>query len=383
MSQQFSAQGSVVVRRRPKDGEPGEKGAKPWFSTYAAGNAYRSGAAGEEYYDIVFVGTLNNTVYNQYFRCLKSYTASETHTPSQGATTTYWEYLQGYDTMVADMLLANNAFINNLTVRKLRVLDANNNTILYAGDASYPLLCGADTAAGATTKISYDGKITTSYITATGGSIAGFTIATNHIGTTVPTETSYMVPVTNGMSLHGLGLCVRDGFGSASAAISLCAYINPTKLYPGSRGLQVVLYGAGDSNLRAESIGVRSDVSGFGDDENNVAFSSEYGLFKGFRPYTRTTSGNSADYLGWSDSVLICGNSGSKTVYLPSSPKLGQVYIIYHTTMTSLTINGNGKTIAMMIHDGIVNESSITSKSVETMILSYNGTKWFIAYIYR
>ncbi len=119
----FSAQGHMVVRRRPENGDPGEKGAKPWFSTYAAGRAYRAGVNGEEFYDIVFVGTLNGTAYNQFFRCLVSYSASVTHNPSYGASTTWWEYLSGFDTMVADMLLANNAFIQNLSVQHLNSAD--------------------------------------------------------------------------------------------------------------------------------------------------------------------------------------------------------------------------------------------------------------------
>lgn len=106
----LAAQGHTVIRRRPE----AEKGAKPWFSTYSAGTAYRSGVVGEEYYDIVFHET-----YQQFFRCIKSYPASETHEPSQGASTLWWEYMQGYEHVVANMLLSNSAFINQLVVNQL------------------------------------------------------------------------------------------------------------------------------------------------------------------------------------------------------------------------------------------------------------------------
>lgn len=122
----MSAQGHTVIRRRPE----AEKGAKPWFSPYTPGVAYRSGAIGEEYYDIVF-----HSDYQQFFRCIKSYPASETHAPSQGASTLWWEYMQGYDVAVAYMLLANNAFINNLRVKHLNGADG-----IFTGSLRMPFV---------------------------------------------------------------------------------------------------------------------------------------------------------------------------------------------------------------------------------------------------
>ena len=155
------------------EGERGKEGAKAWYSTYTDGTAYRSGTGEtEEFYDVVL-----HSSYGYFYRCLKSYPASETHEPLNAESSVYWEYMPGYETVVADMLLANQAFINELTTNKLKVKDTNNMTILYAGDEEYPLQCGSNIEGGViTTTISSDGELNTTSLIATGGEIGGWKI---------------------------------------------------------------------------------------------------------------------------------------------------------------------------------------------------------------
>lgn len=112
-----SATGHIVIRRQAKDGKDGQdgaKGAKVRWRTYKAGEAYLSGATGEEYYDLAFHAT-----YQQFFVCIQSYPASETHSPTLSGSNAYWEYQPGLDNLFVDILCANEAFLNQLKVRHL------------------------------------------------------------------------------------------------------------------------------------------------------------------------------------------------------------------------------------------------------------------------
>lgn len=96
------------------------------------------------------------------------------------------------------------------------------------------------------------------------------------------------------------------------------------------------------------------------------------GFFKGLRPYTRDIS--SGDTLTELDhNVFIAGG----TISLPSSPLLGQTYKIYHTSTTSLTINGNGKTIKQMRGDKFQDGPTTISSKIEVIELVYGGVNWF------
>ena len=130
--------------------------------------------------------------------------------------------------------------------------------------------------------------------------------------------------------------------------------------------------------------GARIDVGGA---TNNIgvqitstgdAIRAVNGMYAGFRPGIRTlSSGGTYTDL---DNIIICANTSAITQYLPSSPKKGQMYIVFHTTANSLTISGNGKNIARAYGDGT--SSGTTSLSVrQTVWLFYDGTKWVTNYL--
>lgn len=113
-----TARGHIVIRRKAKDGADGSRGAKLKFITYASGQAYQSGAPGEEFYHIAFHAT-----YQQFFTCIKSYPASETHAPTKSGSNAYWQYEPALANLFVDILCANEAFLNNLVVRHMYTTD--------------------------------------------------------------------------------------------------------------------------------------------------------------------------------------------------------------------------------------------------------------------
>lgn len=116
-----SATGHIVIRRQAKDGKDGQdgaKGAKLRWGVYKAGVAYLSGASGEDFYDLVF-----HASYQQFFICIKSYPASETHSPTKSGSNAYWEYQPSLDSLFVDILCANEAFLNSLIVRNMYTAD--------------------------------------------------------------------------------------------------------------------------------------------------------------------------------------------------------------------------------------------------------------------
>lgn len=119
-----TARGHIVIRRKAKDGADGSRGAKLKFITYASGQAYQSGAPGEEFYHIAFHAT-----YQQFFTCIKSYPASETHAPTQSGSNAYWQYEPALANLFVDILCANEAFLNDLVVRHLYTTDGKTQII--------------------------------------------------------------------------------------------------------------------------------------------------------------------------------------------------------------------------------------------------------------
>lgn len=113
-----TARGHIVIRRRAKDGAAGSRGAKLKFIIYAPGQAYQSGAPGEDFYHMAF-----HVAYQQFFTCIKSYPASETHAPTQSGSNAYWQYEPSLTNLFVDILCANEAFLNNLVVRHMYTTD--------------------------------------------------------------------------------------------------------------------------------------------------------------------------------------------------------------------------------------------------------------------
>ncbi|MBQ6029894.1 MAG: hypothetical protein IJL31_00130 [Oscillospiraceae bacterium] len=204
-------------------------------------------------------------------------------------------------------------------------------------------------------------------ITATRGTIGGFSIGENTLGTSPSGQ-----PTAGGSYLQEGKLTL----------FSLFQHTYSGTLYLDTKTIK---FDATErSNLLVDISASVADSDGW--EANLVRLSvkpSKYavvcnsGMFAGLRPAIRTAYSGSA--LEDNDNVIIISNG---TLYLPSSPKKGQMYIIFHTSSSYLLISGNGKTICNMSHSG-GNGSTMESSSVETILLHYDGSYWYLAYIYR
>ena len=110
----------------------------------------------------------------------------------------------------------------------------------------------------------------------------------------------------------------------------------------------------------------------------SIAIMCDYGMFAGLRPHISSkTSGT----LTESENVIICNNSSASTINLPSSPRKGQAYLIFHPTSTTLTINGNGRSIRRLVASGLTTVTSTSSTSIECIMCNWDGNYWYLTYI--
>lgn len=222
--------------------------------------------------------------------------------------------------------------------------DSTNGTLVLAAGSN-----GHSEASmrAATTRIYDSGKIVTNDIVATNADISGkITSESGKIG---------------GFTIGSNGLF--DDTSGTSSFIRL-GNLNSTGYVYLGKGLITLmstidngeLAGGGVINVTAQ----------------DAAFRCNKGMFYGLRPYTRDIS--SGDTLTELDHNVFIA---SGTVYLPSSPLLGQTYKIYHTSTTSLTINGNGKTIKQMRGDKFQDGPTAISSQIEVIELVYGGVNWY------
>ena len=187
----FSVRGHICIRRKAKDGEPGAAGKSIRTTVWETGKQYYCGDTqvdGVYPLDIVSDKAMSIGVSGVNFYMCKTSHTSSANIPLTN--TAYWTKLNNLKPVVTYLILAeaikanyidvadlaaSSAFIQNLIVNKLKVKDGNDNVLLYAGDAVYPLLCGSDVANNAVTKIKADGELQTSKIKATGGSLEELT----------------------------------------------------------------------------------------------------------------------------------------------------------------------------------------------------------------
>lgn len=170
----FKVRGHICVRRKAKDGEAGAAGRSIRTTVWQAGKQYYAGDTpvdGVYPLDIVSDKAMAiGTSGVNFYMCVRSHTSPNT---SNLTNTTYWQKLNSLKPVVTYLILAeaikanfidvadlaaSSAFIQSLIVNKLRV-KSGNNTILYAGDTTYPLLCGSDQSANANAKINAAGKL--------------------------------------------------------------------------------------------------------------------------------------------------------------------------------------------------------------------------------
>lgn len=186
-------------------------------------------------------------------------------------------------------------------------------------------------------KVGVDGKVYavdgefSGKITSTTGTIGGFDIGSNRIGTTASgTETS---------SYDGLAL--YNDFIKFSTSGGIWSGIG-TNVLPATAGIKAVArFINGENNpYGGTNIGIHVGASGATD---NVAINMIGGYISGLA--LKTSRINSSQTLSNGDVFISCGNGSNITLTLPSNPEKGKMYFIQRINVGTVTISGNGKSI--------------------------------------
>lgn len=162
------------------------------------------------------------------------------------------------------------------------------------------------------------------------------------------------------------------GTSNENTALALCAWQGAT-----NRCLK--LETAGGDNGYGLHIAKSSHTSSAA----KYAIYCEDGIFAGLRPKTIYLDGStSPDTLTWEDCHVVYNNSSSATLKLPATPKDGQTIILHHLVSTSLTIDGNNKTIFYMRNGTTVSSQASTSREIGILVYSSSFGRWILHFLH-
>lgn len=211
-------------------------------------------------------------------------------------------------------------------------------------------------------------------ITATSGTIGGFSISDSYIGRAETDLGDGLSLFDNSISFRGGNLNNGTSFAALGAnTVSAAVPMNVLSRFETSGG-----YGY------FSGVGALYDIQGF---ENNYAILCTNGQYAGLRPATVKVTD---DYTltGYDNTVFVESTYGSAiTISLPADPKIGQIYFIIIPIISGatdatpanqdVTINGNGKQI-----NRVVSQSSVSSWHHTQFrgmdILIYSGSRWYM-----
>lgn len=190
------AQGHIVVKRRPRngnDGNPGLDGCILRVSEWAKNVHYtndESKRGGTRYIDICVVTTGANSF--QCYKCILEHDSSDSITYTN---TKYWQKFNKLQPIYTPLIMAQNALLRFTQTNQLLVMKSDNSTVAAGmGGGAFPLWVGAVTPEKAPFRVSIDGKLTatdadiTGTINADKGRIGNFKIEGSHIGVYVDDE---------------------------------------------------------------------------------------------------------------------------------------------------------------------------------------------------
>lgn len=355
---------------------------------------YLSGSGAEEYIDVVCIN-------GKWWQCIVTYD-DKTDTPSLDDG--HWEAMNSYKSIATHLLLAENATINMLGTNQINLFNPTDttNSKMYGSfrvvkDVNdWSLWLGGETGDSASFAVKRSGHFKgtdvdiSGRINATSGSIGGFNIGDNAIGTFDGStgagfNQSYM-QFTGSEFFHGQGYFIACGNyagkglyidSTVSSSNNLCA------------GIQVRV-SAGDFapsdpvdsgnmctalDLFTQWTGQTGSFDVTNAYEGNHAIVIRGGDVIGLRPsFVRIA----ASYeLTEYNHTIECYNTSTITLTLPSSPKYGQHYtIIQRGGRVNISSDIN-------IYD-TRNTSSATTWYSDTRgqvsWLWYNGSQWIVCY---
>lgn len=258
------------------------------------------------------------------------------------------------------------AFINGIPGASDEFVDTDHGIIMFASGIPIPGTGESWDWTGAATKIFEDGTIRTNKIIATGGEIGGFTIDAHAIGVApfLPPSGS-----ARGSLLMQGELYCYDYSRSAVREVVIQTDLNDTS------GLLKI-------HATGPYTGTALVVSAGNSTTYGTAIQIGKGIVKGLRPCVNVVTASAE--LSEDDYNVILGDN-NLTVSLPSSPQVGQTYIIYAYGVGSCSISGNGKSIKCCFGSG----NTLTSIAVsyyDCYQLTYVGTSsnyWMAVRLYR
>lgn len=338
----------------------------------------------DKFIDIVVVD-------GQVYYCIKSYRSSS---PSVNDTE-HWAQGSNFDLVATKLLLAANATITMANSQQINIMDGDTlwGSFRYAATSDdYALWLGASDGASAPFSVKRNGAVkmtnadVTGRIDATSGSIAGFNINKNSIGSIGQTEgmslSNEYLQFMDHAYLYGEGYFVTCGnfMGTGLRINSVTSASNDL-----STGI-LILIDAGtsapsDKMCTALDLCTRwADQAGSFDSTNayegNHAIVIRGGDVIGLRPsFVRITSNYT---LTEYNHTVACDNTSAITLTLPSSPKLGQCYTVIQqggrvtlSTNKSIYDSRNFKTATTWYSDTRGQVSWIW----------YNGGQWIVCYV--
>lgn len=356
---------------------------------------YLSGSGAEAYIDVVCVS-------GSWYQCVQTY---ETQSPSLDK---HWVLMSNYKSIATHLLLAENATINMLGTNQINLFNPTDTTAdskMYGSfrvvkDVNdWSLWLGGETGDSASFAVRKNGYLKATNadisgrINATSGSVGGFNIGDNAIGTFDGStgagfNQSYM-QFTGSDFFHGQGYFIACGNyagkglyidSTVSSSNNLCAGIQ-VRVKAGD----VAPSDPVDSGNMCTALDLFTQWTGQTESfdvtnayEGNHAIVIRGGDVIGLRPsFVRITSNYT---LTEYNHTVECYNSSTITLTLPSSPKYGQCYtIIQRGGRVNISSDIN-------IYD-TRNTSSATTWYSDTRgqvsWIWYNGIQWIVSYATR
>lgn len=355
---------------------------------------YLSGSGAEAYIDVVCVS-------GSWYQCIQTY---ETDSPSLDK---HWLLMSNYKSIATHLLLAENATINMLGSNQINLFNPTDttNSKIYGSfrvvkDVNdWSLWLGGETGDSASFAVKKNGYLKATNadisgrINATSGSVGGFNIGDNAIGTFDGStgagfNQSYM-QFTGSDFFHGQGYFIACGNyagkglyidSTVSSSNNLCAGIQ-VRVKAGDVALSDPVSGGNMCtalDLFTQWTGQTGSFDVTNAYEGNHAIVIRGGDVIGLRPsFVRIA----ASYeLTEYNHTIECYNTSTITLTLPSSPKYGQCYtIIQRGGRVNISSDIN-------IYD-TRNTSSATTWYSDTRgqvsWIWYNGIQWIVSYATR
>lgn len=358
---------------------------------------YLSGSGAEEYVDVVCIN-------GKWWQCIVTYD-DKTDTPSLNDG--HWKEMNNYKSIATHLLLAENATINMLGTNQINLFNPTDttNSKMYGsfrvvkGVNDWSLWLGGETGDSASFAVRRNGYLKATNadisgrINATSGSVGGFNIGDNAIGTfdgsTGAGFNQNYMQFTGSDFFHGQGYFIACGNyasrglyidSTVSRSNNLCAGIQ-VRVKAGDVAPSAPVDGGNMCtalDLFTQWTGRTGSFNVTNAYEGNHAIVIRGGDVIGLRPsFVRIA----ASYrLTEYNHTIECYNTSTITLTFPSSPKYGQCYTIIQR---GVRINMSSVISIYDIHNANSATTWYSDTRGQVSWMWYNGTQWIVSYATR